>query len=184
MDAPFSELNEVAEELMLKWTAFGPAGGSFSEYFKQSKLPLIRTCVGLKHRLECGLNLDPYTQNANECANSVIKRWTQGKQTLNVFVELMQGLADKQQQDIQLAVIGRTEGYVVHEDYYTSLTTAGDYWDSTKVRTDEDRAAFLKKIHSLPLKVSKVSSPVLEVSRQVITLANRNLERNGHFPTG
>lgn len=57
----------------------GPAGAEFVAYFRAEKSEQIYNCLLLEKRRKFFLGLDDYTQNANECANSVIKRFTDGK---------------------------------------------------------------------------------------------------------
>ena len=70
------EFENNAEELMQKWCALGNSEAQFSEYFRLHKLQHIRNCVTAELHAMVGLGFPPkpYTQNANECINSVVKR--------------------------------------------------------------------------------------------------------------
>ena len=58
-----------------KWIGFGGKGNQFYNYFISHKLGGIRNCMSSELRSMAGLGYPPkpYTQNANECINSVIK---------------------------------------------------------------------------------------------------------------
>ena len=58
------------------WTARHSNGEEFYHYFLTCKADLIKNCMTADLRAMCGLGYPPsmYNQNANECANSVVKR--------------------------------------------------------------------------------------------------------------
>ena len=66
------KLTEIAD----LWTNRHPKGEQFLEYFRKNKANLIKKCMTADVRAFSGLGFPPkmYNQNANECANSVIKR--------------------------------------------------------------------------------------------------------------
>ena len=63
------------DHLREKWMGFGGKGNEFYNYFILHKVEGIPNCMSSELRSMTGLGypLKPYTQNANECINSVIK---------------------------------------------------------------------------------------------------------------
>ncbi|GAU89596.1 hypothetical protein RvY_02130 [Ramazzottius varieornatus] len=76
VDCAGGDFQTAAGALYEKWTAIMEEGADFVSYFKEKKEHLIQNCMSLSTRIACQLNLDVYTQNANECMNSVTKRQT------------------------------------------------------------------------------------------------------------
>ena len=76
-----AELNTMFSEKAKIWRQIAGKGEAFVTYFKQHKLPLIPNCMTAKVRTVAGLGYPPdvYTQNANECINSVLKRAAKDK---------------------------------------------------------------------------------------------------------
>ena len=64
-----------------EWKKMTEKGEAFVAYFEQHKLPLIAYCMTSKLRTAAGLGYPPdvYTQNANECVNSILKRAAKGR---------------------------------------------------------------------------------------------------------
>ena len=61
----------------------------FATYFSSNKAEKLKECMVAQKRIACHLRLDPYTQNANECMNRVMKQKIGEKLKLDPFVEKM-----------------------------------------------------------------------------------------------
>ena len=113
------EFENNAEELMQKWCALGNSEAQFNEYFRLNKLQHIRSCTTaeLREMAELGLPLKPYTQNANECINSVVKRSKETRSlTLKSIVQLLRSVAKHQEEQVKLSLIGRGE-WTLQKEY-------------------------------------------------------------------
>ena len=56
----------------------------------------------LERRIACNLHLDPYTQNASECMNRVIKKDMLGKMALQDFIGHAQQVINRQDAKIEV----------------------------------------------------------------------------------
>ena len=67
------KFEEKWEKLAKTW-ATREGDKKFAHYFLKNKKEKIKVTMILSIRTKCGLRYEEYTQNANECANSVLKR--------------------------------------------------------------------------------------------------------------
>ena len=70
-----SDFDKKLNNLKSNWLARHENGQEFFDYFLDHKSELIKSCMSATVRSKCGLGFPPkpYTQNANECINSVLK---------------------------------------------------------------------------------------------------------------
>ena len=79
----------------------------------------MRSCMTAELREMAGLGLPPkpYTQNANECINSVVKRSKETRSlTLKSIVQLLRSVAKHQEEQVKLSLIGRGE-WTLQKEY-------------------------------------------------------------------
>ena len=110
------------ESLKSVWEERDPNGAKFFEYFLTYKADYIKNTMTANVREMAGLGYPPkvYNQNANECANSVIKRDLNFKK-LNIkeAVVHLQQIINRQFEQCRLSMIGRGEWRV--KDIYKDL---------------------------------------------------------------
>ena len=143
-DAFDAKLARLASE----WKSRHPNGGKFHEYFAEYKADLIKNCMSAELRSLCGLGYPPkpYTQNANECANSVVKSDIRGeggkKSKLDPFdfVQILHKSVKRQATEVDMAIIGLGE-YRLKPEYRNLQITDAEFWKKTKTQ----REAFLKR---------------------------------------
>ncbi|XP_057292435.1 uncharacterized protein LOC130621141 [Hydractinia symbiolongicarpus] len=122
------------EKISEKWKV-KPNGPKFIEYFENFKKNSMKEKMLSSVRIKCGLGNppEPYTQNANESINSMIKRSKEsGKLTLKQTVKLMQDEVKKQEEKVKLALIGKgdwklAKGYqqffIIESKFYNMIST-------------------------------------------------------------
>ena len=113
------EVDEEFHQLESKWKMIHANGGNFGKYSKVHKLHLIKNCMTAKVRTAFGLGFSPdvYTQNANECINSVLKRSLKGRKlSPKEAVLTIQSCVKQQQTQVKLAVINIGE-FKLKEEY-------------------------------------------------------------------
>ena len=106
------EFGNNAEELMQKWCALGNSEAQFSEYFRLHKLQHICNCMTAELRAMVGLGFPPkpYTQNANECINSIVKRGRETRSlSLKSIVQWLRSMVKDQEEQVKLSFIGSGE---------------------------------------------------------------------------
>ncbi|XP_057300659.1 uncharacterized protein LOC130635160 [Hydractinia symbiolongicarpus] len=128
------EFEEMYEKISEKWKV-KPNGPKFIEYFENFKKNSMKEKMLSSVRIKCGLGNppEPYTQNANESINSMIKRSKEsGKLTLKQTVKLMQDEVKKQEEKVKLALIGKgdwklAKGYqqffIIESKFYNMIPT-------------------------------------------------------------
>ena len=117
------------DKLYAKWEAGLDEGAKFVQYFRENKEQLIRNCMLLTNRVACHINLDIYTQNANECMNSVIRKETGMKKLkLSPFVAAMKKLVDDQEHRIEGTLINKTEGMELLPQYSHLTVKQTDFY--------------------------------------------------------
>ena len=82
------DYDKMAEELFVKWSKnYVDSMKDFILYFKSKKSQLTKRCMTAEIRSLVGLGYPPkpYTQNANECVNAVLKR---GQRNVKVLLML------------------------------------------------------------------------------------------------
>ena len=104
-------------------------GEEFIQYFRDKKEQLIRNSMLLSKRIACQMNLDVYTQNANECINSVIRKETDMKKMkLTPSITKMKGLVDKQEKRIEETILQMSEGVELLDRYKHLIVTRTDFY--------------------------------------------------------
>ena len=133
-----AELNTMFSEKAKIWRQIAGKGEAFVTYFEQHKLPLIANCMTAKVRTVAGLGYPPdvYTQNANECINSVLKRAAKGKKlSLREAALTIDSSVREQENQVKLAMIGIGELKVAqdysqfsipHEQFYSMNASQRD----------------------------------------------------------
>ena len=97
------------QALLPKWKGLHANGATFGIFFRVHKLQLVKNCMSAKVRTSAGLGYPPdvYTQNANECMNSVIKRDMKGKKlSPKEAAQAIEACAREQESQVKLALIG------------------------------------------------------------------------------
>ena len=97
------------QALLQKWKGLHANGATFGSFFRVQKLQLVKNCMSAKVRTSAGLGFPPdvYTQNANECMNSVIKRDTKGKKlSPKEAASAIEACVNEQESQVKLALIG------------------------------------------------------------------------------
>ena len=110
--------DKTVGDLMDKWREMGSAESSFADYFVSHKLVHIRNCMSADLRSMAGLGFppSPYTQNANECINSVIKRGKETKKlSLKSVIQLLRSVVRDQENQVVLSLIGNGEWKLLPE---------------------------------------------------------------------
>ena len=83
----------------------------------------------LSKRVACQMNLDVYTQNANECINSAMRKETDMKKMkLSPFISKMKGLVDKQEKRIEETILQMSEGVEQLDRYKHLISTRTDFY--------------------------------------------------------
>ena len=127
--------------LASEWKSRHPNGGKFHEYFAEYKADLIKNCMSVELRSLCGLGYPPkpYTQNANKCANSVVKSDIRGeggkknKLDPSDFVQILHKPVKRQATEVDMAVIGLGE-YHLKPEYRNLQITNAEFWKKTKTQ--------------------------------------------------
>ena len=129
MDCTDSTFKTEGDKLYEKWLAVMEKGEQFVQYFKDNKEDQIRNCMLLSTRIACQLNLDVYTQNANECMNSVMRKETGiKKMKLMPFITVMKSFVDKQEKKIEQTILEMTEGLRLLERYNHLAVSRTDFY--------------------------------------------------------
>ena len=129
VDCTDKNFEEEKEKMYQKWDASLEEGAQFVQYFTENKEQLVRNCMLLSKRIACQLNLDVYTQNANECINSMIRKETGMKKLkLTPFVDAMKKLVDGQEQRIEGVLIDQTEGMELMPQYTHLRVNRSDFF--------------------------------------------------------
>ena len=98
------------DHLREKWMGFGGKGNQFYNCFISHKVEGIRNCMSSELRsMAClGYPPKPYTQNANECINIVIK--PRGSQKCKSIIDVVNRVRDivmKQEVQVNLSLVGQ-----------------------------------------------------------------------------
>ena len=148
IDYTADEYDDHYEFLESKWRA-DSEGKRFADYFRKNKLQEIKNTMLLEQRVDCGMDLDVYTQNASECTNQLIMRsMAEKRMTLDGIVDHMRDLAKRQRRATELCCEKETDGVSLHEDYHHLKI---ELYDSTTVITPAMRNARLERTHAVKL---------------------------------
>ena len=98
--------------LKTKWINMGPSEEKFVTYFSNHNVDHIRNCMPAELRSMVGLGFPhrPYTQNGNECINSIIKQGRDTKKNiLKEIVQLLRSLTKDQEEQVKLLLMASGE---------------------------------------------------------------------------
>jgi bisphosphoglycerate-dependent phosphoglycerate mutase len=93
-----------------------------------------------------------YTQNANECANSVIMRFIEEKCSVSEFVGKMRELIKQQENDLETATLGISEAVELLDTYAHLRVSQSKFFNRVLLPGANDRKKVLKLIHDEPLR--------------------------------
>ena len=146
------EYDEKLSNLTRKWRDLHANGNEFVNYFLEYKSQLVKNCMSASLRSRCGLGCppNPYTQNANECVNSVIKsdiRHEKGLKSINPYecVAMLEKVVMRQETELKLAVIGKGSWHL-KEEYQHLSVPEDEYWN----KTNKQREAVHKRYFHAP----------------------------------
>ena len=129
------EYDKMAEELFVKWNG----NDEFILYFKSKKSQLLKNCMTAEIRSLIGLGYPPkpYTQNANECVNGVLKRVQRKYKSITDVIKILQDYVKEQDMQFQLSLMGQGAWQLLQGDWNISEI---EFYSKTPTQ----RAAFLK----------------------------------------
>ena len=137
-------LNDVIEE----WEQIQPSDkiGQFVKYFKDNKVQQIQSSMTADVRSRCGLGYPPapFTQNANECMNKVLKQRGVGEParlTVKDFICKLKTLVNRQDEEAFLAMLGQGEKTLAPEYQYLQVQESR-YYRMTSVQKQATRKKF------------------------------------------
>ncbi|XP_062611131.1 uncharacterized protein LOC134272979 isoform X2 [Saccostrea cucullata] len=178
------EFDQKLESLKPLWTNRHPYGDEFLKYFTTFKADLIKNCMTADLRAMCGLGYPPsmYNQNANECANSVVKRNLKlEKLSVPDCVTHLQNIIQCQHDETRLALLGRGEyaisnnykEYTVAEEKYYQMTRQqkvrleNNFFNAT-VKKDDPVSITPQNIRECTLSVPPENSQISKVAQHVV----------------
>ena len=104
----------------------------------------------------------PYTQNANECINSVVKR---GKETssltLKSIVQLLRSVVKDQEQQVKFSFIGSGE-WKLRKEYNQFQEKVEQFYQTTQRQKNQ----FIEEFNSLPVKGAILPMKELSITPQ------------------
>ena len=105
------EFDGCYQKLKRKWIAFEGKGEKLISYLENGKTKMIKDCMRGELRSISGLGFPPkpYTQNANESANNMVKRNLRKLSKLSDVVRELKRRAEEQEVQIQLSLINQGE---------------------------------------------------------------------------
>lgn len=112
VDAKLTSLKDV-------WVKRHPKGEAFYGYFEVHKKELIKACMtsGIRSIAGLGYHPKPYTQNANESMNNVLKAANDRKKhSLHQVIQNIHAVVRQQEQEVCMALCGKGE-YEITPEY-------------------------------------------------------------------
>ena len=140
-----AEFDEKLTEIRNEWEQRHKEGGQFYEYFLTYKSDYIKNSMTADIREMAGLGFPPrmYNQNANECANSVIKRDLDVRKiSIKEATLHLQQLIQRQYEEVKLAMIGRGE-WEVRNEYKDMFVPEVKYYRMTPLQKNKAEERFL-----------------------------------------
>jgi hypothetical protein len=166
------QFTERLTGLKEKWTTRHKEGGKFYNFFLQRKP--FRNCLTAEVRSLSGLGYPPdvYSQNANECMNSVIKRVAQNKK-MDVIdcIENLRKVVAHQQNMKKLTMISRGE-LLVTDEFADAMVDEDDFFKMTK----QQQNASFKKFCSVPLRRKESVEEIFCSKNQDDILENQSVQ--------
>lgn len=149
------------DQLEETWSGLHKNGQNFFHWFRHHKSDDFLNCVISPVRQRAGLGYPPerFTTNRSETTNNVLQdfvsRETNGKKKVDEysFASSVERLIKIQNQEIELAVVGRGEYKLREEFRYLEVTPT----EWSKMREDQRKAA-LQKIHQVNIHEVQASS--------------------------
>ena len=151
-DEEYDEKLCLLEERWNRLESADDIGTSIYDWFLQHKAPIMKATMIKSIREEAGLGKPPkpFTTNASETINSVIKSHVSYKPSqLMEFVEKLKELVDEQEREIERAVIKRGK-YRLKPAFSYLEVNESDWFKMTK----EQRRVHLKKMSRAAVKSS------------------------------
>ena len=148
----------ICDTLIEKWKKLDVSTSSlerFVEWFSRYKSPVLKSSMLKCVRQRCGLGLPPiaFTTNASESVNAMLKRKVDYKRNeLPQFLHHLKALIDKQEQEIQKAVVNRAKYALLPE--YKKFEKSEDEWFLKMNETD--RARHLQRFASFKVTSARV----------------------------
>jgi hypothetical protein len=148
------EFDEKLAALIPEWNQRHTNCKEFTHYFCNKKADVIKSCMTADIRSMSGLGFPPkpYTQNANESINSLIKRECGTKLSMPEFVRRLENVIKRQQVQVALAFIGQGD-WVVRDEYQHLMVKENSFY---RMQASQ-RKAFKDRISSAPLKDRNIS---------------------------
>ena len=134
------DYDKMVEQLFVKWNEnYVDSVKEFILYFKSKKAQLVKNCMTAKIRSLVGLGYPPkpYTQNANEYVNGVLKRGERKCKSITDVINILQDSVTKQDTQMQLSLMGKGEWQLLQRDWNISEI---EFYSKTPTQ----RTAFLK----------------------------------------
>ena len=125
------DFDTFLEKCLKEWKQFGvPA--PFLEYFRE-KAELIRKTMTADIRMKAGLGYPPelYRQQGNESVNNMIKREMSKKMSIVQFLNHLRYLVDQQQQEVEMAIFGRSNCYSIKPEYKHYAVSEGLWYQKS-----------------------------------------------------
>ena len=140
-----SEFDQTVKDLGETWKGH-EKGNEFWCYFMEHKSELIKNCMTSELQTLCGFGFPPkpYTQNANECMNPVIKNSLKSDSHSKVdpfeFAKKLELIVKQQEREVNMAMVGLGE-YKLKEEYQHLSIPEDQFWRKNALQ----REAVLKR---------------------------------------
>ena len=178
-----SNLSDFEEQMKLlkqKWSGAHEKGAEFYDWFLKNKAKEFVESVirPVRERARLGCPPERFTTNRSERTNGVIqdfvKQKTGGKVDEYVFAQTLKELIDTQEQEIELAVVGKRE-YQLREAFQ-HISVSPSRWGRM---TELQRKSALKKVHTVT--VEEGSNEISAISQSLQESENPLLQRFADF---
>ena len=180
------------DHLREKWMGSGGKGNQFYNYFISHKVEEIRNCMSSELRSMAGLGYPPkpYTQNANECINSVIKpRGSQICKSVIDVVNRIRDIAVKQEAQVNLSLVGQGEwtldetltDFAINNRYFQMSQQQKERFIKMFSNTTPVTSVSSGKLKNLSLSPNDtgILCPTFEILRNIFVKVESLLEREG-----
>ena len=178
------------DHLREKWMGFGEKGNQFHNYFILHKVEGIHNCMSSELRSMAGLGYlpKPYTQNANQCINSVIKpRESQKCKSIIDVVNRVRDIVMKQEAQVNLSVVGQGEwtldetltDFAINDRYFQMSQQQKERFIKMFSNTPPVASASSGQLKNLSLSPNDtgILYPTFEILRNIFVKAESLLER-------
>ncbi|KAL9982941.1 hypothetical protein ACROYT_G005056 [Oculina patagonica] len=148
------------DELEEKWSEAGEPGKEAYRWFVRNKASKVFSCLGASAREQAGLGRPParFTTNLSEGNNKVVQDFIhedtrKSRVSEFEFVQSLQKLVQRQENDLEMAVIGQGP-YRVREAFNHIITSPDDW---VKMTSNQRKKA-LQKVHDTKISETRDSS--------------------------